>query len=750
SGFHVGHLNHVNFYVATMVLPYLLVAIDALVVKPTLRASAILALAAAVVPLSGHAQIALYTLIIAALYGLVRLLYMRRPPPQHPMLTPLRQRLRRGTAAKHRVFSRRAAWVKYIVFTLIAGLLALSLASFAILPLLELLPESDRAAPLLKEELYEFSYPPAHTITLLLPYFYGNHATYWGAKNFQELAAYVGPLPLLLAGLALFSRHRYRAERIAACMLIAISLLLAPGSHSPLYRFLVEHEYLTSLAIPSRFVFFFDTGISLLAALGTQALIRRQRLPHLIALPVLIVSAATLVYYGWQYNPLTPATVARQTSAFMPALQQYLRQTGLPARLLSRDDLLREVKEISQHATNPISPKLSIYQRTTVPQNTTTCFRVPLYSEHRPDTRLTVAIHQQLGEPPVAEQAIAESAINNTRDTRICFPELNRLTDQQIFLSLSATSPIFINAYFKPTTPDAADRAYFARVARPTIEQLVKSREPAQLVFTWERTQHEDPEAVLLSRHLQSIAGASSAQWINAFAVGRFRRFAEKFLASDDVAVDGDNQHFLNRYRELINMSGITHLIQLLPANATDQMLDSGFTRAGSQSIGQDEARLYTNPAAYPKAFLAPQALLQPDTEAILATISQPDYQPRQTIYVQGLKAADFLPNSTQPPAGTAVITSYQPTEIIVEVNTPRDALLVLTDTWTRQWHAQVDNQPAPSLLANTVFRATPVPAGAHTVTFYYRSPAVARAKILTTASLLLVSAIVIWPRRFP
>src|SRR3989344_5391683 len=57
SGFSVGHLNHVNFYVATMVLPWLLVAIDAFVKKPTLRRTAVMALVAAVIPLSGQPQI---------------------------------------------------------------------------------------------------------------------------------------------------------------------------------------------------------------------------------------------------------------------------------------------------------------------------------------------------------------------------------------------------------------------------------------------------------------------------------------------------------------------------------------------------------------------------------------------------------------------------------------------------------------------------------------------------------------------
>jgi len=144
----------------------------------------------------------------------------------------------------------------------------------------------------------------------------------------------------------------------------------------------------------------------------------------------------------------------------------------------------------------------------------------------------------------------------------------------------------------------------------------------------------------------------------------------------------------------------------------------AGFTSVANTRIGGSQAYLYTNPAAYPKAFLVADEPILPDTVQL-------------------------------PIAGaTAVITNYAPTQVDVEIGTPQDAYLILTDAWTPQWQVTIDNKPAPSLVANTVFRAASVPAGKHTVTFQYYSPAVERAKQLTLGGLMVTGIILVWPRK--
>src|SRR3989344_573990 len=75
-GFSIGHLNHVNFYTSTMVLPWLLISATALIKKPSPLATAAVAASAATMAISGQPQIIAYA-FIAALIILLPYLYTR-------------------------------------------------------------------------------------------------------------------------------------------------------------------------------------------------------------------------------------------------------------------------------------------------------------------------------------------------------------------------------------------------------------------------------------------------------------------------------------------------------------------------------------------------------------------------------------------------------------------------------------------------------------------------------------------------
>ena len=70
--------------------------------------------------------------------------------------------------------------------------------------------------------------------------------------------------------------------------------------------------------------------------------------------------------------------------------------------------------------------------------------------------------------------------------------------------------------------------------------------------------------------------------------------------------------------------------------------------------------------------------------------------------------------------AGTARIARYANTEVVVEVDAPSGAFLVLNDVWHSWWRADVDNVPADILKANVLFRAVQVAPGKHVVRFTF------------------------------
>jgi uncharacterized membrane protein YfhO len=58
---------------------------------------------------------------------------------------------------------------------------------------------------------------------------------------------------------------------------------------------------------------------------------------------------------------------------------------------------------------------------------------------------------------------------------------------------------------------------------------------------------------------------------------------------------------------------------------------------------------------------------------------------------------------------------------VTIRTRASRDALMVLSDNWYKDWHAEVDGREVPVLRANHSFRGVVVPAGAHTVEFTFR-----------------------------
>ena len=84
--------------------------------------------------------------------------------------------------------------------------------------------------------------------------------------------------------------------------------------------------------------------------------------------------------------------------------------------------------------------------------------------------------------------------------------------------------------------------------------------------------------------------------------------------------------------------------------------------------------------------------------------------------------------------------------EVVLEVDIPRSALLLLADMNAPGWAVEIDGQPAQLLTADLVLRAVALPAGRHEVRFHFSDPAVGRGLALTIAGVLLALALVIWP----
>jgi hypothetical protein len=250
-------------------------------------------------------------------------------------------------------------------------------------------------------------------------------------------------------------------------------------------------------------------------------------------------------------------------------------------------------------------------------------------------------------------------------------------------------------------------------------------------------------------RHIQATAGASSARWIGALSIASFRAFVEDAFANDRYPFNGEGVHALTHNKHLVDMSGVTHLAQAVPydAPAQDAVTQSGYPLVQETPLGPQKIRLYANPAAFPKAFLVESAVFEADDTVTRHRLTNAAYQPRQLIYVNG----PTPPGNLAAPVsgisrGNAAIIKYEPTEVEVKVSTPTETWLVLTDSWTPQWETFIDGQWQNPYIANTVWRTARVPAGEHTVSFRYHSPATDLAKKLSLTALAVIVLLLLTP----
>ena len=782
-GFSIGHLNHVNFYTSTMLLPLLLITIDIFLKKLSFKNAATLAITAGAIAVSGQPQVVGYVFAIALIIGLAMFIPTIKSDVK--------------TASKK------------IILTIFAGIIAFCISSFAILPLEEFVPDTDRGAGLPYTELFEFSYPPYETITLIFPYFFGDHANYHGPKGFQELAAYTGIIPIMLAGIALVSWKTRKAERIAGIALVVTGIILALGRYSFVYQYLVNNHYITTIGVVGRFVFFFDIGIVLLAALGLQNIIELKKqqyskkilyivasiiapilligipfgiyasytsegtqrflellswhgLPFwlvfigIIAIPAAIIKkaywiipilvAGTLLAYGWNYNPRVATKEALAQSPFINDFKQFqANNNGIPARLFAAEHLpVTGNPHVKMTLTDYISPKFSVFQPLIITKPNLSCLTIPIQADSTNTTTLNIMIRSGFSGKVWVQKTVSSADAFKLTDQQICFPQIPQSDQQNLMLSFTSDENTNMKVFSTPSINDQSD-VYFMRVQKPTPKQIIDSKKPLSIEYTPEYPVTNDIDNALLMRNIQAIAGVSSASWISALSVGSYRAFIDNFFANDaDSPFDGDGIHALTRNKLIVNFAGITHFTQSLDYNQTnDPMLDAGYKVVNTADTGDARVRLYENPQAYPKAFMVPNAEFIAADDDTRTQMRDSTFDPKSMVYISAPTPPDLTDN--QPDLtmqATATITTYSNTRVDIHVDTNKTAYLVLTDTTLPQWHTYIDDKPVLQLKADTVFKAAQVPAGSHIVSFRYDSPAIDKSKLLTILGILVCAAI--------
>jgi len=240
--------------------------------------------------LAGHPEVVYYTLLIAGAYSAFRLLAISHQPSAISKPQSLISNLSRPS-----------------IYLLAMVMLGVALGAVQLLPLFEVTSQNFRVGSATLDQVRGWAFPVRHILAFFVPNIFGNpsHHTYfdlftqqwtvvsknalgesitridWGIKNYVEGGAYLGILPLILAGFGIISIFKRSAvsnqqsatpnpqsltAKIFFILLTFFSLNFIFGS--PLYALIYYLPFLNQLHSPFRWVLPLSLAIAVLAGFG--------------------------------------------------------------------------------------------------------------------------------------------------------------------------------------------------------------------------------------------------------------------------------------------------------------------------------------------------------------------------------------------------------------------------------------------------------------------------------------------------
>ena len=239
--------------------------------------------------------------------------------------------------------------------------------------------------------------------------------------------------------------------------------------------------------------------------------------------------------------------------------------------------------------------------------------------------------------------------------------------------------------------------------------RLIKQRLAAQ------ETNHRDRvELIGIGYHWPNICMIQGCEHVFGHNPLRLKWFFDATHAEDTVAAP-DQRPFSPLYPSyrsaFADLFGVRLIATGVPVEQIDKSLKPGDLNFVART---GEAYVYDNPRALPRVMMLGDWRVA-DFATLIAEGWPADVDPSRTVLLE--KPPPIAATSTP---GSARLARYANTEVIVETDTPADALLLLNDVWHPWWRATVDGAATNILRADVIFRAVAVPPGRHVVRFTF------------------------------
>lgn len=165
----------------------------------------------------------------------------------------------------------------------------------------------------------------------------------------------------------------------------------------------------------------------------------------------------------------------------------------------------------------------------------------------------------------------------------------------------------------------------------------------------------------------------------------------------------------------IINLLGVHYFI----VKNSDVAKDTAQVFMSVKKVWTDGVySIYSYSQSFPRVFLADSYTIASTNKDIISKIFNPSVDLRKTIVLE--KQPQNFTASKIPLHGTATIVHYQNEKVTIQVETNKESILFLSDTYYPGWNAYIDGKMVSLYRADYTFRSIVVPPGHHTVIFVY------------------------------
>ena len=632
--------------------------------------------------------------------------------------------------------------------------LALALAIPQLLPGLELMGMSNRGGGFNLQEATAFSLPPALLGRALLPSY--------DAQLFGEYVAYTGVIGMGLAMLA--------ARRGAWLLLAGVGLALALGRYNPLYLVIGELPGFDLFRVPARFLALYSLGMAMLAGRGMAQLAARVLPPPdstggprgviaagprgVIAgglrgvisggLRGVIVLLSLILLTRFLLHP-SPEHFYGASTVTAPGLGLWLgawallvaliffrrRWTPLLAFVLIIAELFIAAQSLPDKDLAP--PDVYLGQRFTISQ-----LHALNDSEIAPGRALSIS---QLYFDPGDLSALRARYDKLGMDSQAQSQALDAVKKQEMLMpnqSLAWGIPTLDgfgggimpgNAYTQFAAlllPEGAPRAVDGRLGErmahdrcrgaclPNLRWLRMTDTRWLLTDKIHDLWHEGVAYdTTLARFWQGVSAVALPDYTDQARVLHTTPLADSSSATElpdgTLLTTISGSELGNILAQDIGVIAIT-AVNSRHTSIFTQLQPPGFARVLSSDI-----EIYQLPAGQ-RAFLVSEPSYLPD-----------DWQGREAALdmLRGgaeavIHGAPKLPAADLNGASVEII-AHESERVVLQVESPAAAYLILADAWQPGWTAQVNGEASPVYRANVMFRAVAVPAGQSEAVFLFQ-----------------------------